>query len=83
MAEETPGNLGAMFGGWMTGRAAGNRKLDESIDRLDATINKLTDALGRIAAQTNSQKGSVGGTAQSASPRGNGGGATFNGQPAG
>lgn len=85
MAEETPGNLGGIFGGWVAGRAAGNRRLDASIDRLDASINKLSDAMDKAASAYNkgSQGAYQGATQQSSTARPNGGGATIGGQPMG
>lgn len=68
----------------MVGRAAGNRGLDHQIDRLESTLDKFSDTLQRLTSALDSQNRSTassGTTQQSSTPRGNGGGATFNGQP--
>jgi endonuclease/exonuclease/phosphatase family metal-dependent hydrolase len=82
-AEETPGNLGSMFGGWMAGRASGNRRLDQSIDRLEDSVNKFADALAKLTATLNGTQSKMSGNAPAgsaqASGRSNGGGASFGG----
>lgn len=85
MAEDTPGNLGGMFGGWMMGRAAGNRRLDHSVDRLEEQITRLADALQRLTGSIGgaSRAANGGATQQSSTARPNGGGSTFNGMPSG
>jgi hypothetical protein len=84
MAEETPGNLGSMFGGFMAGRAAGNRRLDASIDRLEESINKFADTLDKSASRMGSATGGSGngggsGPTQQSTAQGNGGHPSFGG----
>lgn len=87
MAEETPGNLSGMFGGWMSGRAAGNRRLDASVDRLEETISRFSDSLEKLTGVLNNIGSNVGGQQTGAASHGgrraNGGGASFGGAAAG
>lgn len=86
-AEDSPSNLGGMFGGWIAGRASGNRRLDASVDRLEEQITRLADALERLSGSlgktSRATNGGVGATQQSSTARPNGGGSSFNGMPSG
>lgn len=79
MAEQTPHGL---FGGWVPGRAAGNRGLDQAIDRLEDQVNRFADVLqkatGTMAGATGNGGISAGEPTMS-SGKANGGGATFGG----
>ncbi len=82
MAEETPGNIGAMFGGWASGRAAGNKRVDQSVDRVEESLNKFADSLDKMTTRLNGM--GTGGSSSSAGSqqaggKSNGGGATFGG----
>lgn len=83
MAEDTPGNLASAFGGWASGRAAGNKRIDESVDRLNASIERLSSVMDKASGTYQRQsRGGGGSSQQTQTSSSNGGGPTFGGSSA-
>jgi hypothetical protein len=73
MSEQTP-----EFGGWATGRAAGdNRRVDSATDRLEREINRFADALEKYTSRI--EGAGTGGVGGQQSRSSNGGNVTFSG----
>lgn len=77
MAENTPGNLAGMGAGFFLGRAAQSRKLEQTVERLERSVDQFSNALNRLSGNLGGAKPgapTVGGaTQQSQSTSGNGG----------